>query len=154
MPLPKSSAVIFLGTLIVVASAGLSFVAVTGLGEPPASVASSSVMLAAAAPKAESTPAPLPVRDRSEPKEVAPPPARDSREPKPQVAPPAAPEAAAPPSSDRERNLRITSPYGDVAVERERGKLRVRAPYAAVDVDENGGRVRVRAPYVDLDIRW
>ncbi len=149
MPLPKSSAVVFFGTLIVVASAGLSFVAVTGFGAPPPQVAAQAAVLAPPPPAAA---APLPVRERSEPNEPVLPPARD-REP----VPPVAPDSEAPgsqPRADRGPDVRVESRYADVNVDRERGRLWVRAPYTAVDVDGNGGRVRVRAPFVDLDIRW
>jgi len=155
MPLPKSSAVVFFGTLIVVASAGLSFVAVTGLGEPPPVVAQATVLQPAAPPRVEAVPTPLPVRERSEPKEPAPPRSRDVREPTPRGAPPEAVQPEPPPArGDRSRDLRLRSPYADADIDRDRGSLRVRAPYAVVDVDRDGGRVRVRAPYVDLDISW
>ena len=152
MPLPKSSAVVFFGTLIVVASVGLSFVAVTGFGAPPQVVAQANVLQPAATPQIERAPVPLPVR---EPQAPALPPARESREPTPPLPPPAVTDTAPPaPGDDRDRDLRLRSPYADVNVDRERGRLWVRAPYTAVDVDRNGGRVRVRAPFVDLDIRW
>lgn len=155
MPLPKSSPVVFFGTLIVVASVGLSFVAVTGFGAPPQVVAQANVLQPAATPQIERAPAPLPIRERTEPKEPAPPPARESREPAPPLPPPDATDTEPPaPGADRGRDLRLRSPYADVNVDRERGRMWVRAPYTAVDVDRNGGRVRVRAPFVDLDIRW
>lgn len=179
MALSKSSMVAFIGTLIVVASAGVSFVAVTGIAEPRQVVAQAA-LAPSATPRIEISkpPKPLPIRERIEepetppppaatpPRETPPPPVRESREPTP-PAPPARdrrepepradPDVADPPPPaprERRRDFSLRTPYGDVDVRGDRDRVRVRAPYAAVDVDRDGGRVRVRAPYVDLDIRW